>query len=90
MEDMPKLYKSFNAFVLPTRAEGWGLPFIEAMSMGLPTIGTNWGGQVDFMNKDNSYLLDIEGLEQMPDKPKGFSYARPSISHLKKINEIFS
>jgi glycosyltransferase involved in cell wall biosynthesis len=32
--DMPRLYKNFDAFVLPTRGEGWGLPIIEAMAMG--------------------------------------------------------
>jgi glycosyltransferase involved in cell wall biosynthesis len=29
---MPSLYKTFDAFVLPTRGEGWGLPFMEAMT----------------------------------------------------------
>ena len=33
------LYKSVDAFVLPTHGEGWGLPFAEAMAMELPTIG---------------------------------------------------
>ena len=32
---MPQLYKACNAFVLPTRGEGWGLPVMEAMSMEL-------------------------------------------------------
>jgi glycosyltransferase involved in cell wall biosynthesis len=40
--DMPQLYKSADAFVLPSRGEGWGLPLMEAMAMELPTIGTNW------------------------------------------------
>lgn len=41
---MPSLYKSADCFVLPTHGEGWGLPTMEAMAMGLPTITTNWGG----------------------------------------------
>lgn len=32
--DMPRLYKAFDAFVLPSRGEGWGLPIMEAMAMG--------------------------------------------------------
>jgi len=39
--DMPRLYKSVDAFVLPSRGEGWGRPHTEAMSMGLPVIGTH-------------------------------------------------
>lgn len=42
--EMPNLYKSADCFVLPTHGEGWGLPTMEAMAMGLPTITTNWGG----------------------------------------------
>lgn len=33
--DMPRLYKAFDAFVLPSRGEGWGLPIMEAMAMRL-------------------------------------------------------
>lgn len=32
---MPQLYKACDAFVLPTRGEGWGLPVMEAMSMAM-------------------------------------------------------
>lgn len=30
--DMPKLYKAMDAFVLPSRGEGWGLPIMEGMN----------------------------------------------------------
>lgn len=33
---MPSLYKSANAFVLPSRGEGWGRPHVEAMGNTLP------------------------------------------------------
>ena len=36
---MPRLYKAADAFVLPSRGEGWGRPHVEAMSMALPVIG---------------------------------------------------
>jgi len=60
--DMPSLYRAADAYVMPTRGEGWGIPFMEAMAMGLPVIGTRWGGHLDFMNDENSYLIDIDGL----------------------------
>ena len=59
MSDMPRLYAGAHAFVLPSHGEGWGLPFMEAMAMELPTIGTEWSGNVDFMNHKNSFLIKV-------------------------------
>ena len=55
---MPNFYKSFDCYVMPTRGEGFGLPFLEAMACGVPTIGPKWGGNTDFMNDKNSILID--------------------------------
>ena len=55
---VPNLYRSFDCFVLPTRGEGFGLPFIEAMACGVPTIGPKWGGNTEFMNDANSMLVE--------------------------------
>ncbi|UVI28376.1 glycosyltransferase [Paenibacillus spongiae] len=51
------LYTLGNAFVLPSRGEGVGLPYIEALSSGIPVIATGWGGQMDFLNKRNAFLV---------------------------------
>lgn len=58
---MASLYRSVQAFVLPSRGEGLGLPYMEAMAAGLPVIGTRWGAQLDFMDDRNSYLIDNVG-----------------------------
>jgi glycosyltransferase involved in cell wall biosynthesis/Flp pilus assembly protein TadD len=85
---MPSLYKACQAFVLPTRGEGWGLPYLEAMAMGLPTIGTRFGGNLEFMRDDNSYLIDNLGIEpvdeeQIRDNPLyfGTQWGIPSLEH---------
>ena len=64
-EDMPRaalrnLYAAADAFVLPTRGEGWGLPIAEAMAMALPVIATNWSGPTALLSTDNSYPLSRE------------------------------
>ena len=46
-DDMPAMYANADAFVLPTYGEGWGLPTMEAMSMALPVISTDWGGSTE-------------------------------------------
>ncbi len=56
--DMPRLYAAADAYVLASRGEGWGRPFMEAQAMGLPTIASRWGGQREFMDEDTSFLVD--------------------------------
>lgn len=57
---LPLLYHSVDAFVSASHGEGWGLPLCEAMSMGLPTIASNWSGNTEFMNNNNSLLVAVE------------------------------
>jgi glycosyltransferase involved in cell wall biosynthesis len=61
-EELLLFYRSCDAFVLPTHAEGWGLPTHEAMAMGLPVVTTNWGGSTEFLNPENALLLDVVDL----------------------------
>jgi glycosyltransferase involved in cell wall biosynthesis len=55
---LPGLYAAADAYVLASRGEGWGRPYMEAMAMGLPTIGPRFGGSLAFMNDGNSWLFD--------------------------------
>lgn len=54
---MKGVYTLGDAFVLPTRGEGVGLPFLESLASGVPVIATGWGGQMDFLKSRNSFLL---------------------------------
>jgi len=53
------LYKNCNALVAPSRGEGFGLPMAEAMLFKLPVITTNFGGQKDFCDNENSWLIEF-------------------------------
>ena len=57
-KELRGIYRLGQAFVLPTRGEGVGLPFMEALASGIPVIATGWGGQMDFLNPRNSFLVD--------------------------------
>ncbi|GGG17039.1 glycosyltransferase family 4 protein [Paenibacillus abyssi] len=54
---LKEIYRTGHAFVLPTRGEGVGLPFLEALSSGIPVIATGWGGHMDFLNSRNAFLV---------------------------------
>jgi glycosyltransferase involved in cell wall biosynthesis len=82
----PSLYAASAAFVLPTRGEGWGRPFMESMACGRPVIATNWSAHLEFMHARNSYLVDTNGLVPA-DSTEVTSYvgqhwADPSVSSL--------
>ena len=40
------------AFVSPFRAEGWGLPLLEAMARGVPVIATGYSAPTDFLGAE--------------------------------------
>lgn len=83
---LPQLYKAADCFVLPTRGEGWGRPIVEAMSMQLPVIATNWSGMTEYMTDQNSYPLPAERMSQVEEGPfKGHFWAEPSFRHLKSL-----
>ncbi len=86
------LYQISDALVAPSYGEGFGLPIGEAMKVGLPVITTGFGGQLDFCNDHNSWLIDFQycysnthfGLTSS-------SWVEPSKDHLSSImREIYS
>ncbi len=56
-KEMGDLYRSCSAYVSFTKAEAFGLPFIEALACGKPCIAANYSGQKDFLNRENSYFV---------------------------------
>ena len=73
--ELPSLYRSVDAFVLPSRGEGWGRPAMEAMAMGLPVITTFWGGLTDLVTDSTALLLRPTGFEPaFEDEPALINY----------------
>ncbi len=63
IDDMPSFYRSLDCYCSPTAGEGWGATLCEAMACGIPTIGSRYSGNLDFMNDTNSYLTDVGDWE---------------------------
>lgn len=84
--DFPRIYKAADAFVLPSRGEGWGRPIVEAMAMSLPVIITNWSGPTEYMTEENSYPLPVERMSEVIEGPfQGHLWAEPSVDKLQNL-----
>ncbi len=57
-EQVRALHLYGDAYVALPHGEGWGLVSFEAGLAGKPVITTNGGGQLEYLNKYNSYLVD--------------------------------
>src|SRR6185436_20153735 len=85
---LPQFYAAADAYVLASRGEGWGRPYMEAMAMGLPTIASRWSGNLDFMDDDNSWLVDgavvacEHGQEVFGDPCVGHRWFEPDVDAL--------
>lgn len=78
---LPSLYKAVDCVVLASHGEGWGLPLIEGMAMGLPCIATNWSGNTEFMTKENSFLIPVEKMVEAT--VSNHFWAQPSVKELR-------
>lgn len=88
-DQMARLYAAADCFVLPTRGEGYGRPFLEALACELPVIATRWSGQTDFLTMQNSYLIESK-LAPVPANVDlelfmGHQWAEPDIDHLRQL-----
>lgn len=85
--DMNSLLAITDCFISLHRSEGFGLGFAEAMYLGKPVIGTNWSSNTDFMNSQNSCLVNYEltllGRDYGPYKSDQY-WAEPDIEHASK------
>jgi hypothetical protein len=63
-ERLASLYTACDAFVLPSRGEGFGLPFFEAGACGLPVVTTNCTAQSTLFTSSEVYFVEPDGYEQ--------------------------
>jgi len=64
-EDLPRFMKSVDCFICPTLGEGFGLPGLQCMALGVPVIITNFSGCQDYANADTATLLEPVGFQQI-------------------------
>jgi glycosyltransferase involved in cell wall biosynthesis/SAM-dependent methyltransferase len=82
-----------DCYVSLHRSEGFGLTPAEAMLLGKPVIATRYGGTLEFMNDENSFLVDhgwtTVGRGAHPYPPDA-TWAEPDLDHAAKLmREVF-
>ena len=84
------LYKYADALVLPSTTECFSLTVLEAAMVKTPVITTEYGGHLDFLNQDNSYLIDYV-VRKCPPEGQYHQFvpnsliAEPDHNHLKQL-----
>ena len=58
-------YSRCDAWLFPSRSEGFGLPIIEAMACGTPVIGTPAGAAPELLAGGGGILVKLEDPEDM-------------------------
>jgi glycosyltransferase involved in cell wall biosynthesis len=67
--ELVMLFQESDVFVLPTRAEAYGIVAIEAGASGMPVIMTDIGGVRDIvLDNKNGYLIDVDDVPQLVDR----------------------
>jgi glycosyltransferase involved in cell wall biosynthesis len=68
-KDLPLYLKISDVFVRPSRSEGLGSSFLEAMAAEIPVIGTPVGGIVDFLHEGQTgFLVEVDNSDELAEK----------------------
>jgi len=87
-KELIELIDSCHSYVSLHRAEGFGLTLAEAMLRKKIVIGTGYSGNLEFMNNQNSFLVNYQLMTKDKDSgfiKKGYEYAEPDIENSKKV-----
>jgi len=61
--DVPVLMKASRALILPSSQEGLPRSILEALSMGVPVIGSRIRGTTDLLERNAGLLLDVGDID---------------------------
>lgn len=62
---LPRYLHAADIFIRPSRSEGLGISFLEAMAAGLPVIATQEGGLKDFVSSETAWVVAKDHPDQI-------------------------
>jgi glycosyltransferase involved in cell wall biosynthesis/SAM-dependent methyltransferase len=90
-DDKNAMIAACDCYVSLHRSEGFGLTAAEAMLLGKPVIATRYGGNLEFMTEENSYLVDWTPIavgEDAHPYPANGTWADPDLDQAASLMRI--
>ncbi|MGW8257319.1 MAG: glycosyltransferase, partial [Thermoguttaceae bacterium] len=87
-EETLELINACDMLVSLHRSEGFGLILAEAMALGKAVIATGYSGNMEYMNQNNSFLVNYDLITIEHDigpYPAGSRWAEPNTEHAGKL-----
>lgn len=88
-EHMKGLHLAGDCYVSPHAAEGFGQCLTDAAMYGKPVISTRYSGNLDFLNDENSFLINYQETPVtgmiFPHYDGTMTWAEPNIIHLRQL-----
>lgn len=81
-EKLHSLIQQSDVLISLHGSEGFGLTMAEAMAYGKIVVGTGYSGNLDFMNVNNSFLIQYDFIKTSNTKgliDEGLTLAKPSL-----------
>lgn len=94
--NMATIYKKTDALINIAASEGFGLPLLEAMACGRLVAAPRYGGVLDFLDRDNSLLIDTADViapseyqywQASPEATIGLPFKKSVQSAMRKLYE---
>jgi glycosyltransferase involved in cell wall biosynthesis len=68
-EELIGFYKACDVFLMPSRQEGFGIVFLEAMAFEKPVIGGNHGGTPEvIVDNETGFLVEHGDVNSLADR----------------------
>ncbi len=90
-EEISALHTIGDCYVSLCKSEGWGLGAFDAAGRNNTVIMTDYGGQLDFLNRCDNFkpvnymLIPVDGMEWIPWYTTDQKWALPSTKHASKL-----
>lgn len=85
------IINSCDCYVSLHRSEGFGLTMAEAMYFSKPVIATGYSGNLEFMDHENSFLVDYEMTKidsDITNYEKNTIWSNPNVKHASELMKL--